>query len=223
MIITLSNKVKLFYKKIGKGDPLLLLHGNGDSYKHLEILGKTLSNDFTVYLIDSRGHGRSSNHNEYFTYEDLANDMDLFIDHLQLEKVNIIGHSDGAITAALLAMKKKTYLRKIILLGITLKPEQMKEKWMSWILNEYNKHGHPLFRLMIEEPQIEFEQLNEISIPTLVVAAEDDVMELDTYEVAAENIPNSELYIVDFEDHMSYVVETDKFADKAKKFLFENY
>lgn len=215
----LSNHVKLFYKKLGQGDPLFLLHGNGDSHEDLENLGEALSANFTVYLIDSRGHGRSSHHDQYFTYEDLVEDMDLFINHFGMKDVSIIGHSDGAIIAALLAMNNKSYLSKIILLGITLKPEQMKAKWTKWIQDEYEKHGHTLFRLMVEEPQIEFEQLESIKIPTLVVAAEDDVMELETYVQVANHFPDSKLYIVENEDHMSYVVDTDKFAIKAIEFL----
>ena len=68
IFVTLSNQVKLFYKKKGQGNPLLLLHGNGDSHKDLERLGMTLSVNFTVYLIDSRGHGQSSHHYQYFVY-----------------------------------------------------------------------------------------------------------------------------------------------------------
>lgn len=72
---------------------------------------------------------------------------------------------------------------------------------------------------MVEEPQIEFDQLNSIIIPTLVVAAADDVMELETYIEVANRISKGQLYIVDNEDHMSYVVDTDKFAAKVLEFL----
>lgn len=219
MKIKLPNDIELYYKKIGQGDPLLMLHGNGDSHKDLETLGIALANNYTVYLIDSRDHGKSLHTNEYFVYQDLAEDMDYFITQLQLKDVNIIGHSDGAIIATLLAMKKKTYLRKIILLGVTLNPEQMKEKWTKWIHEEYEKHNHPLFRLMVEEPQIAFEDLEQIEIPTFVVAAEDDVMPNKNYLEIAKRIPYSELCIVPNEDHMSYVNYTDKFAPTALEFL----
>ena len=95
----------------------------------------------------------------------------------------------------------------------------MKPKWTKWIQAEYEKNHHPLFRLMIEEPQIEFNALENINIPTLVVAADDDVMELESYIQIANHISTSELYILENEDHMSYVVNTDKFADKAINFL----
>lgn len=219
MNVVLPNKVELYYEVKGEGLPLLLLHGNGDSHKDLETLGNTLSNHYKVYLIDSRGHGASSHHDTFISYNDLASDIDLFIQALNLKQVNIIGHSDGAIIATLLAMKDRSYLRKIILLGVTLKPEQMKAKWMKWIHKEYDKNSHPLFKLMMEEPQIEFEDLEIIQIPTFVVAAEDDVMDEKYYIEIANRISHSKLYIVENENHSSYVNQTDKFAGKAIKFL----
>ncbi len=219
MKIKLFNQVELYYQVKGQGMPLILLHGNGDSHKDLETLGTALAETYKVYLVDSRGHGKSSHHNKEFKYEDLAEDIDLFIRELHLENVNIMGHSDGAIIATLLAIYKNPYLRKIILLGVTLKPEQMKAEWACWIHSEYEKHKHPLFRLMLEEPQIEFEDLEQIDIPALVVAAEDDVMAAENYIEIAKRIPKGKLYIVENEDHMSYVNHTDKFAAKAQEFL----
>lgn len=219
MYIKLKNNVKLYYKKIGHGEPLILLHGNGDTHKELEDLGKALADNYTVYLVDSRGHGNSSHHDQYFVYEDLAEDIDYFINELSLKNVNIIGHSDGAITSTILAMNQKSYLNKIILLGVTLKPEQMKEKWSRLIQTEYEKSQHPLFKLMIKEPQIEFKDLNSIKIPVFIVAAEDDVMEIETYKEISKHISHGMLHIVENEDHMSYVNYTDKFAENALQFL----
>lgn len=221
MRITLPNEVELYYKVKGDGLPLLMLHGNGDSLEDLETLGNALTNHFKVFLIDSRGHGKSSHHDTYFNYNDLAEDIDYFITALGLEHVSIIGHSDGAIIATILAMEKKSYLRKIVLLGLTLKPEQMKAKWMNSIYTEYEKYEHPLFKLMLEEPQIEYDDLEEIEIPTFIVAAEDDVMETENYIEISKRIPYSNLYIVENEEHASYVNYTDKFAKKALKFLNE--
>lgn len=219
MEIKLKNGIKLYYAKMGHGNPLILLHGNGDSHEDLAALGHALADDFTVYLIDSRGHGKSSNHDEYFVYEDLAKDIDLFIEQLDLKDVSIIGHSDGAIIATLLAIAKKEYLSKIILLGVTLKPDQMKSKWSKWIQDEYEKNKHPLFKLMINEPQIELADLTAIQIPALVVAAEDDVMDTGKYVEIAEMIPEGQLHIIANEEHASYVVDTDKFAKQALQFL----
>lgn len=222
MHIQLPNKVKLYYEKLGTGDPLLLLHGNGDSHEGLEKLGMALSDYFAVYLIDSRGHGNSSHKNEYISYNEFAEDIDYFINELALDHVNIIGHSDGAIIATLLAIAKKEYLNKIILLGVTLKPEQMKDVWKVSILDEYNQTKSPLVELMLKEPQIEWDALEEIQVPTLVVAAEDDVMETEQYVEIANRISQGELHIVENEDHMSYVIHTDKFSEKALEYLNKN-
>lgn len=223
MFIQLPNNVKLFYKKIGKGNPLILLHGNSDSHLGLETFGNALANDFTVYLIDSRGHGLSSNHNEYISYEDFATDIDLFIKMLNLKNVNIIGHSDGAIIATLLALSKKSYLHKIILLGLSLNFKQMKDVWKNWILDEYEKSNHnPLIALMLKEPNLEISDLSAIDIPSLVVAASNDVLDTKLYLKIAKTIPKGELCILEDEDHVSYVINTDKFASKALEFLKNN-
>lgn len=220
MDIQLPNGVRLYYKKIGQGDPLLLLHGNGDSHEGLEQLGTALSDNFTVYLIDSRGHGQSSHKDEYISYQDFATDINYFLQTLALDKVNIIGHSDGAIIATILAMSKKEYLNKIVLLGLTLKPEQMKDVWKIAIRDEYEQSKHPLVELMLKEPQIEMEELQAIQIPALVVAAENDVMDTDLYVEVAKNIPLGELLIVEGADHMSYVIDTDELlGTKVSSFL----
>ena len=119
-------------------------------------------------------------------------------------------------------MAQKDYLKKIILLGVTLKPNQMKTKWTKWIHDEYAKNKHPLFKLMINEPQIELDDLAAIQIPTLVVAGEDDVMDTERYVEIAEMIPEGQLHIVANEEHSSYVVDTDKFAEQAREFLSYN-
>lgn len=220
MFIKLSNDVELFYKKIGAGDPLLLLHGNRDSHKGLETLGTSLAKDFTVYLIDSRGHGQSSNHNQYVSYNDFAADIDLFIKELNLDNVNIIGHSDGAIIATLLSLEQKEYLNKVILLGLSLNFHQMKDVWKKWILDEYEtSNHHPLIELMLREPNINISDLTTIKIKTLVVAGSDDVLDTKLYSEIAKNIPNGKLEILDGEDHISYVINTDKFSKMALEFL----
>ena len=55
-----TSKVNLYYEKYGEGQPLILLHGNGENHKIFEKSIDVLEKHFTVYVIDSRGHGESS-------------------------------------------------------------------------------------------------------------------------------------------------------------------
>lgn len=65
------NSIKMYYKRYGSGRPLILLHGNGEDHTIFREVIKPLSKNFTLYLPDARGHGRSSG-TEEFHYVDMA-------------------------------------------------------------------------------------------------------------------------------------------------------
>lgn len=94
----------LYSKIIGIGEPLLILHGyfgNGDNWK---TIANKLSDKFQVHLIDQRNHGRSF-HSDDFDYELMIEDLSNYIEHHQLEKVNLLGHSMGGKTVMLYAVE----------------------------------------------------------------------------------------------------------------------
>ena len=99
-----TSKVNLYYEKYGEGQPLILLHGNGENHKIFEKSIAVLKEHFTVYALDSRGHGYSSPVDELH-YEDMADDVHEFICKLQLKKPIIYGFSDGGIIALLVGIK----------------------------------------------------------------------------------------------------------------------
>ena len=91
----------LYSRILGKGEPLLILHGflgMGDNWK---TLGSQFSTDFEVHLIDQRNHGRSF-HSEDFDYELLVTDLLHYMKAHNLTKVNLLGHSMGGKTVMLL-------------------------------------------------------------------------------------------------------------------------
>lgn len=79
------NGVELFYEKEGSGPPLVLVHGNGEDHFIFDQCTKALSGSFTVYRPDSRGHGKSSRVPKLH-YQDMADDMVLFIKELELSQ-----------------------------------------------------------------------------------------------------------------------------------------
>ncbi|MEG0513956.1 MAG: alpha/beta hydrolase, partial [Clostridia bacterium] len=98
------NEIKLYYEVSGIGTPLLLLHGNGENHKIFDKAIPLLSEHFTVYAIDSRGHGQSDAVSQYH-YDDIAEDVKCFIDKLKLKNPVFYGFSDGGIIGVLLAAK----------------------------------------------------------------------------------------------------------------------
>jgi len=108
----------LHSKVIGQGEPLLILHGyfgNGDNWK---TIADKVSDKFQVHLIDQRNHGRSF-HSDDFDYELMIDDLCNYIEHHQLEKVNLLGHSMGGKTVMLYAVEFPENIKKLIVADIS--------------------------------------------------------------------------------------------------------
>jgi len=212
------NNITLNYIKEGKGKPVILLHGNGENLHIFDKLFDKLKIDFTVYALDSRNHGLSSRTND-FGYEVMADDLYQFIKVLNIDKPSVVGFSDGAIISLLLAIEQPDIFSKMILLGVNLKPEDFKEENYNYLLEEYNKTKDPFLRLMLEEPHIELESLQQIPVPTLVVAAENDLFKDDLFVKIVNNMPDATLKIMHGHEHDSYVINQDILYPDLKDFI----
>jgi pimeloyl-ACP methyl ester carboxylesterase len=108
----------LHSKIIGVGEPLLILHGyfgNGDNWK---TIADKVSGTFQVHLIDQRNHGRSF-HSDEFDYELMIEDLCNYIEHHQLGKVNLLGHSMGGKTVMLYAVEFPENVNKLVVADIS--------------------------------------------------------------------------------------------------------
>ncbi|MFT4662605.1 MAG: esterase [Patiriisocius sp.] len=107
----------LNYKKYGEGEPLFIIHGVFGMLDNWQSLGKQWSDDFEIYLIDARNHGRSD-HSETMTFEEMADDLKELLDHLGLEKMNLLGHSMGGKIAMKFAMLYPQLIEKLMVIDI---------------------------------------------------------------------------------------------------------
>jgi esterase len=112
--------MKLFYRKMGKGPAFLILHGLYGSSDNWITIGRQLSPDFEVYLLDSRNHGLSPHEMEH-TYHAMASDLLEFMDDLQIKKAIIMGHSMGGKVAMCFALNHPERLSHLIVLDIAPK------------------------------------------------------------------------------------------------------
>ena len=94
--------MKLFYRALGQGPPLIILHGlYGSSDNWLTIAGK-LKKYYHIYLIDQRNHGQSPHH-PIHDYPSMCEDLDEFMQDQRLDKAILLGHSMGGKTALFFA------------------------------------------------------------------------------------------------------------------------
>lgn len=103
---------------LGKGKPLLILHGYfgmGDNWKTLGI--KFAENNYEVHLIDQRNHGRSFQTQE-FNYEVMVEDLLAYLNYYKLKKVNFLGHSMGGKTAMFFSITYPDMVDKLLVADI---------------------------------------------------------------------------------------------------------
>lgn len=202
------NGVTLFYELRGSGQPMILLHGNGEDHTIFDELADKLKHHFTVYMVDSRNHGQSSKTEDY-SYDTMAEDLYVMILSLSLGKVHVLGFSDGAIIALKLAMKHSGAVSKMALLGINLSPEDFTEENYQFVLESYRETGDPLFKLMLEQPDMKLDELRNVNISALVIAAEHDLFKPETFGELVKALPNARLKLMPGHEHDSYIVHQD--------------
>lgn len=207
------NDTKLYYEKKGAGQPLLLVHGNGENHKIFDKIIKPLSKHYTVYAIDSRGHGKSiapKGAPTRITYELMASDLTQFIKKLHLVTPYFYGFSDGGILGLLIASKQPHLLGKLIISGANTHPKGIRRGWRYLFSMLAYISRNPITKLMLYGPHIQANDLQRIQTPTLVLAGERDIIKPSDTRFIARNIPNSSLKILTGEGHASYVVHSKK-------------
>lgn len=214
----MCNGINLFYEKTGEGSPLVLAHGNGESHTIFDRLVPRLAESYTVYAVDSPGHGRSQRPDAYH-YHVFAEAFSAFIRQLELDRPAFCGFSDGGIIGLLLASKEPELLSRLAACGANLTPDGLKKRWRALFRAGYFFTRNPLTAMMLKEPQITVEELGKIRVPTLVAAgARDIVKETETRAIAA-GIPGAELKILLGESHASYVADETKLFPLLQEFL----
>lgn len=201
------NGIKLYYEIYGEGEPLLLLSGNNSSMTHYINQVYILSKSFMVIGLDSRGQGKSSASNAKITYEVMADDVNVFLEEMNLSSINILGWSDGGNIALILALLHPEKVNKMAIVGANLFnnetsvnnetneliKSQIKEMEANGV--EEANMDYRMKKLLLCEPNIDPDSLLNLKIPTYVMAGENDVIKQSHTKLIAEKLPNSELLI----------------------------
>ena len=112
--------MKLYFRKLGRGEPLVILHGLYGSSDNWFTFGKILSKFYEVYLIDLRNHGRSPRSDEH-SYKLMIQDMAELFEQQQLEKAVVMGHSMGGKAAILFALRYPSKVSKLVVVDASPK------------------------------------------------------------------------------------------------------
>ena len=184
----------------GAGEPLILLHGNGEDGTCFKEQVGHFRDMFHVYAIDTRGHGLSPRGTAPFTLMQFADDLAGFMDHHGIAAAHLLGFSDGANIVLLFTLKHPERVLSMVLNGGNLFPEGLTEEVRRGDRAAYqralevgDRHQLDLLRLMMDEPHIDPDDLARLHVPTLVVAGTDDMIEEAHTRLIAQSIPGAEL------------------------------
>lgn len=228
---------KMYYEVYGKGEPLLIIHGNGGSINNFENQIPYFSKNYQVILADSRAHGKSIDQGDSLNYEMMTDDLNALLDTLHVDSCNVIGWSDGGIEGLLLAIRHPKKVKKLAVTGANLIPDPILST-DPWVVETViaaidslkklpvsfeTKRQLKLQRLLINEPHITHAALQKIACPTLVIGGDQDViMPRHTLEIA-ENIKKSNLWILPNSGHSTPLAYKDLFNETVYTFFKTPY
>jgi len=200
--------IRLHYTEKGCGEPLILLHGNGEDSSYFTHQIEYFSKKYRVIAIDTRGHGKSPRGEAPFTIRQFAEDLYAFMDQLQIEKAKLLGFSDGGNIALVFALNHPERVEKLILNGANLDAKGV--KWTVQLPIEIGyriaslfagkspdaKKNAEMLGLMVNDPNLRPEQLSEITVKTLVIAGTKDMIRTEHTKLIAKSIPCAELALI---------------------------
>ncbi|KAF5423288.1 MAG: Pimeloyl-ACP methyl ester carboxylesterase [Candidatus Methanocomedens sp.] len=115
------NDIELFYEVHGEGEPIIFSHGWMCDCSVWNSQIEFFSKKYKVIAYDQRGHGKSDKPKADYSIETLSNDLYSLIQELNLEKVILVGHSMGGMTAITFALNHPDKVSKLVLVGTSAK------------------------------------------------------------------------------------------------------
>lgn len=225
--------ISLYYEEKGRGEPIFLLHGNGEDGTYFVNQLSFFSDQYRMIAVDTRGHGKSPRGTAPFTMEQFAADLRELMERLQIASAVILGFSDGANIAMKFALKYPEKVKALILNGGNLNTKGVKRsiqipieigyrfaKLFAGKSAEARAHME-ILGLMVNEPNITPEELCAIQAPTLVIAGTKDMIKLSHTEMIAENMPNAKLSVIPG-DHFIANKNAEAFNKEVEDFLWKN-
>lgn len=224
--------IKHHYVEAGMGEPLILLHGNGEDSSYFEHQINHFAKKYQVIALDTRGHGKTERGNDPFTIRQFAEDLKGFLDQKQIDKANILGFSDGGNIAMIFAMKYPDRVKKLILNGANLHGKGVKTRVQLPIIlgyqlasffakrNEKARKNAEMLGLMVHDPNVDVDELKKIKVSTLVIAGTNDMIKEEHTKLIGNSLPNGKIVLLEG-DHFIANKCPDAFNRVVEAFLEE--
>ena len=238
------NGIRLYHEIHGTGDAVFLLHGGmlsgAESWSRII---PRLAGRHRLIVPDTRAHGRSTDTDGPFGYEQLSNDIVALMDNLAIDRAHIVGWSDGGVIGLELAMRYPERVHKLAVYGTnfhhnglpTAATEEIRamtgDSRPAWIADLTYRNIAPdpsrmdemvrkVARMWLTEPTWSTDDLAQVQIPVMVMEdADGQAIRPEHTESMVAALPNAHLVLFDDGQHMAPQVASDLFASRLMEFL----
>jgi pimeloyl-ACP methyl ester carboxylesterase len=233
------NGIKMYYATYGAGDPVLLIHGG---LGHSDIWANQVADlmkDHLVIVADSRGHGRSSRTEDPFGYDLMSSDFVALLDFLKIDKVDLVGWSDGGIIGLDIAMSHPERLKSVFAQAANITTDgvdpavatdavfnayigKMAVDYgkMSPTPDQFDAFVAQISNMWATQPNWTDAQVAAITVPVAIVAGEYDeaILRPHTDKIAAL-IPGSKLVILPKASHFAMLQAPEDYTAAVRAFI----
>jgi pimeloyl-ACP methyl ester carboxylesterase len=234
--------LRTYYERTGSGHPLVLLHGGFCTAETFDGLTPQLAPAYTVYVPERRGHGRTGDVDGPITYKIMAADTMAFLEALGLTKAHLVGYSDGAVVALLVALQRPDLVDRLVLIGQPINAAGMPEFVRAMIPNFSQQMLPPFLKALYaatspdgpqhfdvvfdklrneltREPNMQIEEVAGLAAPTLVLLGDRDMITPEHAVALVRTIPVAQLGIVPGAEHSLPMDKPDLVARLVTDFL----
>jgi pimeloyl-ACP methyl ester carboxylesterase len=232
---------RIWYSTYGSGTPVVLLHGGlGHSGNWGHQVTDLVERGYQPVAIDTRGHGRSTRDEQQpYTYQLLAQDVLAVIDSLGISRAALVGWSDGACTAMVLAASNPERVAGVFFFACNMDPSGAKAiselppivnrcfhrhvadyERLSATPDRFQAFHQAVTHMMQTEPNFTAQDLARISVPiTIALGEHDEFIHRDHAEYLARTIPNAKFVLLEGVSHFAPLQRPTLFNDIMLEFL----
>jgi pimeloyl-ACP methyl ester carboxylesterase len=230
---------RIWYASYGSGTPVILLHGGlGHSGNWGYQVPALIGTGHRVVVIDSRGHGRSTRDARPYRYELMASDVLAVMDTLALHRAAMVGWSDGACVALILASQTPERVAGVFFFGCNMDPSGTKEFMPTPVIDCcFSRHAQDyallsatpgdfdafvgaVSEMMKTQPNYSAHDLGQIRVPVAIVQSEhDEFIKPEHADYLARCIPSAELIFLPGVSHFAPLQRPEQFNRVMLDFL----
>lgn len=238
--------LNLFYNEYGAPDapPLLLIHGSGGTgASEWASVIDGLAQNFRVLAPDCRGHGKTLDPRNEYTFALLANDMAEFLRALQIAPAFVVGHSNGGNVALVLTVEHPDVVKKAVIMagnayvsddllryGQSQWSDRISEKWGNELAELHDapryagywrdlmdRTGYEIARA----PNYAAENLRRVTTPAFIIQGADDAVNAPSHhaEFMAEHLANAQLWLAPATGHSVHIEHPQEWVERVTEFF----